>query len=70
MHFVDQDVVFMYTLYLIMPALILLICNSAPPMKFLKVFAWAGGDYENWEGTLENWEGTLINLGGGTNGQN
>ena len=35
--------------------------------KLLSVysFSWAGGDYEDWEGTFENWEGTLINLGGG-----
>ena len=35
MHFVDKDVVVMYTLYLITPALILLICASASPMDFL-----------------------------------
>ena len=34
MQFVDQNVVVIYTLYLITPALILLICNSATPMVF------------------------------------
>ena len=40
MHFVDKDVVVMYsyTLYLITPALILLIRNSAPPWIFLTKF--------------------------------
>ena len=36
MQFVDQDVVVMYTLYLIKRALIRLISNSAQPMNFLK----------------------------------
>ena len=36
MHLVDQDVVVMYTLYLITAALILLICNSAPQINFFK----------------------------------
>ena len=44
MHFVDQDVVAMYTLHLITPVLILLICNSAPPLEFLRCLckdAWS-----------------------------
>ena len=42
LHFVDQDVVIIYTLYLITPALILLISNSAmlmvQVMDVFKVF--------------------------------
>ena len=36
LHFVDQDVMVMYTFYLITPAFILLICDSAPVMDFLR----------------------------------
>ena len=36
MHFVDRDVVVLYTLYIIKPDLILHNCNSALPMDFLR----------------------------------